>query len=86
MSWLVVMLLLIAHAIILGHISMCSTMRSAARKCIWHGVWIVCTATSVAPPLLFKANIRSKLDVEAKHSWVHLVDESNRHGNVGATS
>jgi hypothetical protein len=35
--------------------------------------------------LLFKANIRSQLDLKAKHSWVQLADESGRHG-VGATT
>jgi hypothetical protein len=41
---------------------------------------------SVTSPLLFKANIQSELGDKAKHSWVHLADKSNRHGDVGATS
>jgi hypothetical protein len=57
----------------------CKQMRLAC-------VRIVCTATSVTSPVLFEANIRSKLDLKAKHSWVHLPDESDRHGNAGATS
>jgi hypothetical protein len=44
--------------------------------------WIICTATSVTrytSPSLFEANIRSELDLEANHSWVHLADERDRH-------
>jgi hypothetical protein len=49
-------------------------------------VCIVYTESTIASPLMFEANIRSGLDLQAKHSWVHLADESDTHGNVGAMS